>query len=265
MKRCFGLTFVFILAALGPTPTRADDVVFSNLASGPGDAYESTLGYPTFVAPPTAPPGGLDYRGIAMSFEVGSGSGFNLTQIDLALSYNFNQSAVYGGGNGGLTVTLYGSTTNPSQFGDPVPAAVPLGEWTLNGPVPSFGPSGTQLQTISGVSGITLDANTVYWIGIETQIDNAVDDWNTSMSSTEPFQGQDMAVFLPNLNMWFFNDPQAAYLEGAFDVLGTAVGGDQGGNGGGSGANVPEPSSLVLLGFGLMATLMTKRRVSAVS
>ncbi len=123
-----------LIALAAPNALRADSI-FSNL--GPGGTYNGGSGF-----------GAGNPNPIAMAFTVAAGTGFALTQIDLAL---YSIDLVSGGGIELVTNSASG-----------VPSGDVLGSWTFPS-LPTQG-SNSILQTVSGISGIVLTGGTTYWL-----------------------------------------------------------------------------------------------------
>jgi len=208
------LTLALLVAALLcllPPAVRADSVIFSDLGSSP--SVYSDGGYS--VSGSASAAGGFVEP--AFSFTVGASS-YDLTQIDLALTN-------YSGTNGSVTVELVNDSGG-------LPGSTVLGSWTFSS-LPANGSTNTTLQTESGITGITLSADTTYWLEVfvTNGTSNTYDLWNYN---NQGVTGTDAE----NTGTGFLSGGTATV--GAFDVLGTAIA-------------APEPSSLLLLGSGLAA------------
>ena len=215
------LTLALLVAALLcllPPAAHADSVIFSDLASS--SPLYLNGGYS--VAGSTSTAGSVVP---AFSFTVGASS-YDLTQIDLALLYD-------SGTNGSVTVELVNDSGG-------LPGSTVLGSWSFSG-LPASGSTTSALQTASGITGITLDAGTTYWLEafVTNGTSNTFDLWDYN---NQGVTGTDAENTGPGF------DSLGTTTIGAFDVLGTAI-------------TAPEPSSLLLLGSGLAAlSLLGARR-----
>jgi hypothetical protein len=189
-----------------PIASKAD-TIFSNF--GPGDSFQTNEGY-TVSGSQLVSGLNLDQ---AMGFT--PGSSFNLTQIDIAMSFVAGHNAV----NLSLNADAGG-----------LPGAL-LESWFLTN-LPSYGSSFPPEQVTAG-PGVLLSAHQQYWLVAEYVGADTYAKWNvTSAGDTGPRA--------ENVNgAWFVYNASA---RGAFDIVGTPV-------------PVPEPGTLVLLAAGLFGVL----------
>jgi len=117
---------------------------------GVGSTYDRTSGYYIFGSGIVC-----GSSSFAESFTVAAGPGFNLTQIDIALTY----IAIFGTSSSASVELLANSGGSPGS--------TVLGSWTLTG-LPADGSVSTiqPSQTISGISGISLTGGTTYWLAV---------------------------------------------------------------------------------------------------
>jgi len=164
------------------------------------------------------------YQAIAEEFA--SGLTGSISQIDVAVGYVT--------GNNLFDVGLY--MDNGGTLG------TQLGQWNdLMSPQNLGGCCG--VITISGITGITLTANESYFLVVEpaSPSDTTWGAWNWNNTGVNSHQ----LFSTDGGNTWM--DGGVA-TTGAFEVLGSP------------GGSTPEPSSLILLGSGLMGAFGTMRR-----
>jgi hypothetical protein len=216
--KCMMASVLGSIALAAPTAMRADEVIASNL--GPGGSYSLLGGVAVDLL-----------QDVAVPFAVKGGSNVSLTQIDIALTF------IRSGFPATTDATV--ELLNDSLSG--TPGTTVLGSWNLSN-LPGFTVSSIQpSQTISGITGITLDAGGTYWLAaFGTRID-IIDAWDSASSN----QSLGSAALSHNGGgTWFAVNGGNL----AFDVLGTRV---------------PEPSSLLLLGSWLLTFVGFARRRSS--
>ena len=189
------------------------DTIFSTL--GPGNAYgtggEGILGVNAVIDGNPNTIGEFDGIG-----QFTPSQGYNVTQLDLALAYL--------GGTNKFDVSL------EDFYGDV------LGQWTISN-VPAFGSTTDAVQTISGITGVSVSGGFSYEILVAPGAADTFGAFMNGVGNTVP---------------------------AAFDVLGTPADvapptppSQSGG--------VPEPSTwaLALLGFGVIGASLRARRARA--
>jgi hypothetical protein len=213
------LLTVTALFLLWLCPASRADVIYNNL--GPGLSYntsgESELG-PSNVF-------NLEIDNAAQ-FTVDPGSDYTLTEIDIAV--------VLWSGTNSFTVKLMGDSGG-------LPGTT-LGSWTLQN-VPDLYASTIQpSQEITGISGITLAANTNYWLALFPGGGSTDAAWDGNPTSASGAQ----AYSTNGGSSWH---QQSGSMPG-FQVLGNSTS-----------LAVPEPGTLLLVGTGL-AGLFVRRRTA---
>ena len=191
------------------------DVVFSNVGSA-APVSGQHFKFPSALQP------------IAMPFTVAAGTDFDLTRIDIGLTFDSQFPGV-----NAAVVELAADTLG-------LPGAI-LGSWVLSG-LPDLGTTTLQSsQSISGLGGIQLDGGSQYWliaVGLSSNIA-----WGYATPEViGPFAFSSDAGAT-----WSLSQGSGT---SAFDVLGTPI----------SVSPVPEPASASLYVSGLLALLVATRR-----
>jgi hypothetical protein len=212
--------FLFMVA----TPAVADSVIYTNL--GPGFTYDSGNGVPVCGSCEAG-----SSQAMANLFTVPAGPGYNLTQLNVAVTYNFS-------GTNSVMIELLADSGGS-------PGSTVLGSWTLTN-LPTFGSVSSiqPSQTISGISGIVLSAGTQYWLAAFASASGTYDIWNYSTGTAGT-----IAVSNNGGTTWA---PFSGVLQTAFDVRGNPL-------------STPEPGTMTLLGSGLIGLGLALRRKSALA
>jgi hypothetical protein len=184
----------------GAAPNNAvspNQVIFSNL--GAGNAYDTVLGWCVtgLTSAPADGCGGSLQRWIGSAF---TGNGGNVTQIDVALTYD--------NGTNGATVQL------AADNGSGLPGNV-LRSWSVSGQPPVGTCCGLTTLTVS--PSIPVGSGKTYWVVVKPAGTSTSDLWDeNTVGDYGPVAGNH------NGSGWFSEGPPSATLRGAFDVLGCA-------------------------------------------
>jgi PEP-CTERM motif len=213
--------FLLLGAFLAVAAPAHADTLFSTL--GPGLTYQASpnrWATGAFCSPDCT---------LGMPFTLSAGQAFNLTQIDIGLTYI---TAL--GGTDAAIVQIFSDTAGRPG------AMLPMASWTLTG-LPDLVTSIQPSQVISGISGITLAGGTQYWLVAGPGDPTSALGWNFDPTS----QTGTGALSLDGGATWPFLNTEVL---GAFDIQGTPV---------------PEPSSIFLLVMGLAGVFLVTHRHGA--
>ena len=228
MFKKFYFLFLAIVASisLGVVAANAAPVTFFNSLgstyTGTYDMYGSAVANGTW---PNAYAGGFT----ALS----SGS---VTEIDLEITSRFAAGAGY---SGDFTVGVYSNLANPPLFSSEQTASA-----VYTYPVPAGYNPLTDLQSIS-VSGLNLTAGQSYFVVVTASESNSDIDWFASSSTigtTEQLLGG---------GAWSLYSTEAD--EPAFKIIGETLPPPPP-------PSVPEPTTMLLLGFGLVGLAGVRRK-----
>lgn len=148
---------------------------------------------------------------------------YHFTELEVALAY-------FGFGTDSVTVDLMSDAGGPGTV---------LESWSVsNLAAPS---TCCTLQTLSGNGSILLDAGTPYWLAINLGDDTTDAGWNDNTT------GASGTIAINRGSGWVLDGPVNDI--GAFEVDGIPAA-----------STIPEPSTLVLLGSGLLGFVGTLRR-----
>jgi hypothetical protein len=195
----------------GPHPTTVGSVVYSDFGSNYG--FGCCVGWT--VSGSLAPQSTGNY---AVATEFTSSGNFSVGQIDVGVGY------VTGSPNN-LMVSLWTDDNN-------LPGTE-MESWNVSD-LPKFGATSNGVATISGITGIHLQAGADYFLELSSP-GGAWDSWSFNSLGTKGLVDQYLN------GTW---TQYTGYYLGAFDVQVDAPSG---------GGPAPEPASLALLGTGLLA------------
>jgi len=155
-------------------------------------------------------------------------STYLLSSVEIALSYF--------AGTNSATVTLRSDSAD-------TPGTV-LETWNVTG-LPNEPTNGSQLQTLSATSSITLTAGTQYWIEVAAGGNSTYVAWNLNNTGTG---GNSSSTGTTWTSYQGTGTTPSGGVQGAFAVFGTGV------------TTAPEPSTWLLLGAGLLVIIVAKSR-----
>jgi hypothetical protein len=211
LRKLAGITILVLAVMCVAALPAAADTAFSDLGNPP--TYNCCSGWT--VGGVNSPVGLIRNANQFTSLTTG-----DVNQIDVGLGWVTGTNAA--------TISLW------SSVGD-LPGSE-LGSWMVTD-LPVFGSTSTTLASITGISGIHLDAGTQYFLVIEAA-DDAWEAWNENTQNVTGLLLQDSG------SGW--NSFPGSTL-GAFDVL-TGSGG------------VPEPGTFLMMGSGVLAAAGVFRR-----
>jgi len=220
-KLAWSVCLVALALCVSTLPAMADSTTFYNNLGPSGDVYQCCTGWTV------SGQGGTGTSFTAANEFVALASG-SVSQIDIAIGWVLSPSNDF-------YAALY--TDNGSGL-----PGTQLGRWDNLTSSTEFGQC-CGLVTISGITGISLTAGESYFLvlGPENVADDVWLAWNLNNQNA---MGLDL-YSTDGGQTWNSNGTQTL---GAFDIIGS------------SGGTVPEPSSLLLLGTGLVAAFGSMRK-----